>query len=437
MLKVSRPDIESETITEFPLQDRFIKLPITNYLKLVGAWDQLNSAQVALINAINNPQYRFVCAALARRLGKTYIANIIAQLVALVPGCNVLVISPNYNLSSISFELQRGLIKRFDLEVERDNLKDKVIELSNGSTIRMGSLSTVDSVVGRSYQLILFDEAALGSDGDQAFNVQLRPTLDRIDAKAIFISTPRGKQNWFSRFWDRGFDPQFPEWASLWADWEENPRMSPKDVEEAKRSMSRQEFEQEYLASFTTFEGQIYQLPDSSVEPFDPKLLADGSCEVLAGCDPGYRDPTAFLAVVYLPDPKAAGDDLFWVVAEYEQSERTTEQHAQAMQRLIQQWQIELIFIDSAAAQFAQDLAYLYDIPTIRAKKDVLPGIAYLQTLVETGRLRVDPSCTKTIAALNQYRWDSREGLQREKPQHDQFSHIMDALRYCVYSFTK
>ena len=437
MLKVSRPDIESEGITEFPLQDRFIKLPITNYLKLVGAWDQLNGAQMALINAINNPKYRFVCAALARRLGKTYIANIIAQLVALVPGCNVLVISPNYNLSSISFELQRGLIKRFDLEVERDNLKDKVIELSNGSTIRMGSLSTVDSVVGRSYQLILFDEAALGSDGDEAFNVQLRPTLDRLDAKAIFISTPRGKQNWFSRFWDRGFSSEFPEWASLWADWEENPRMSPKDVEEAKRSMSKQEFEQEYLASFTTFEGQIYQLPDSSVQAFDKRLLEDGSCEVLGGCDPGYRDPTAFLSVVYLPDTRGEGDDKFWVVSEYEESERTTQEHAQAMQAIIGEWGIELVFIDSAAAQFAQDLAYLYDIPTLKAKKDVLPGIAYVQTLVETGRLLVDPSCTKTIAALNQYRWDQRETLSREKPQHDQFSHIMDALRYCVYSFTR
>lgn len=437
MLKVSRPDVEWETITEFPLADRFIKLPITNYLKLVGAWDQLNSAQVALINAVNNPQYRFVCAALARRLGKTYIANIIAQLVALVPGCNVLVISPNYNLSSISFELQRSLIKRFDLEVVRDNLKDKVIELSNGSTVRMGSLSTVDSVVGRSYQLILFDEAALGTDGDDAFNVQLRPTLDRIDAKAIFISTPRGRQNWFSKFWDRGFDLGFPEWCSIWADWEENPRMSPKDVAEAKRSMNRQEFEQEYLASFTTFEGQIYQIPDASVQPFDRQLLEDSSTQVLAGCDPGYRDPTAFLAVAYLPDLSGGDSDRFWVVEEYERSECTTQEHAESMQRIIRDLNIELVFIDSAAAQFAQDLAYLYDIPTIKAKKDVLPGIAYLQTLVETGRLLVDPGCTKTLAALNQYRWDARNGLQREKPQHDQFSHIMDALRYCVYSFTR
>lgn len=211
MLTISRPDVDSDTVTEFPASTRFIKLPIVPYLKLLPAvdpvthvrstvWEQINRPQIALINAINNPQYRFVCAALSRRLGKTYIANIIAQLVALVPGCNVLVISPNYNLSSISFELQRSFIGAFDLEIERNNLKDKVVELSNGSTIRMGSLSTVDSCVGRSYNIILFDEAALGDGGKEAFNVQLRPTLDKPNSKAIFISTPRGRNNWFSEF---------------------------------------------------------------------------------------------------------------------------------------------------------------------------------------------------------------------------------------------
>ncbi len=156
MLVISRPDIDSKAITDFTQAERFIKLPVANYLKLLPAvdpitfekstaWDQINDPQIALINAVNNPKYRFICAALARRLGKTYIANIIGQLVTLVPGTSVLIMSPNYNLSSISFEIQRKLIKSFDLEVEKDNLKDRVIELSNGSTIRMGSLSTVDS----------------------------------------------------------------------------------------------------------------------------------------------------------------------------------------------------------------------------------------------------------------------------------------------------
>ena len=90
--------------------------------------------------------------------------------------------------------------------------------------IRDSSLSTVDSCVGRSYDLIIFDEAALGADGEAAFNVALRPTLDKPNSKAIFISTPRGKNNWFSKFFDRGFTEDFPEWCSITADYTENSR---------------------------------------------------------------------------------------------------------------------------------------------------------------------------------------------------------------------
>lgn len=427
MLTISRPDVERSFITEFDASKRFIKLPITNYLKLLNIWETINEPQIALINAVNDPKYRFVCAALARRLGKTYIANVIGQLVTLVPGANVLIISPNYNLSTISFELQRRLIKHFDLEISRDNLKDRIIELSNGSTIRMGSLSTVDSCVGRSYDLIIFDEAALGGDGEAAFNVALRPTLDKPNSKAIFISTPRGKNNWFSRFFERGFSPEFPEWCSITADYTENARMAESDVQEARKSMSKAEFEQEYMASFTTFEGQIYKLPDSNVLDYE---VCDGD-ESLAGCDPGYRDATAFVVVVYQPHL-----DRFHVVDEYLKAEATTDLHAAAFAELVTKWQIDPVFIDSAAPQFASDLAYLYDIATIKAKKDVLPGIAYVQTLIETGRLYVSPHCVNTLATLDQYRWDTRETLTREKPLHDEYSHMADALRYALYTYT-
>lgn len=432
MLLISRPDVDREAITEFPADSRFIKLPIVNYLKLLDIWDSVNRPQMALINAINNPKYRFVCAALARRLGKTYIANVIGQLVTLVPGANVLIISPNYNLSSISFDLQRKLIRHFDLEVARDNLKDKIIELENGSTIRMGSLSTVDSCVGRSYDLIIFDEAALGEGGEAAFNVALRPTLDKPNAKAIFISTPRGKNNWFSQFWNRGFDPNFPEWVSLQADYTENTRMAESDVAEARRAMSRAEFEQEYMASFTTYEGQIFSLKEEDIiDDLPDNILAARQCEFIAGCDPGYRDFTAFVVVAYSWET-----DCFYVVDEYLDNEKTTSGHAEEFQRLCSKWGVEIVFIDSAAAQFAADLAYTYNIATTKAKKDVLPGIAYAQTLVGQGRLKVASHCTHVLAMMDQYRWDDKEGLQKERPKHDDYSHMADALRYALYSYT-
>ena len=433
MLKISRPDIDRFQITDVPPDRRFIKLPIENYLKLatvggVPIWDNLNCPQIALINAVNSPNYRFVCAALSRRLGKTFIANVIGQLVVLIPGCNVLIMSPNYNLSTISFDLQRSFIRQFDLELVRDNHKDRIIELTNGSTIRMGSLSTVDSSVGRSYDLIIFDEAALGDGGEEAFNVSLRPTLDRPGSKAIFISTPRGKHNWFAKFWERGWSDSYPQWVSLQADYTENDRMLESDVEEARRSMSKAEFEQEYMASFNTFEGQIYKFSDHLVVEFEH---SDG-VEYLAGIDPGYRDPTAMVVVAY--DPKWDG---FHVVDEYLEAEKTTSEHAERFQELIDRWGLDSgIFIDHAAAQFAGDLAYSYNISTIKAKKQVLEGIAYVQTLVEQGRIKVSPHCRHTLEMFDQYQWDQRETLTREKPVHSKVSHIADALRYAIYTYT-
>ena len=117
MLEVSRKDILSENLMEFN-DSRFIKLPISGYMELLGI--EPNTTQVAIINSINNPKYRFVTAAVSRRQGNTYIANVIGQLVTLVPGANVLLMSPNYSLSQISFDLQRTLIKHFELEVIKD-----------------------------------------------------------------------------------------------------------------------------------------------------------------------------------------------------------------------------------------------------------------------------------------------------------------------------
>ena len=407
-------------------ESRFIKLPIEGYMDLLGI--QPNSSQTAIINAVNNPKYRFVCAAVSRRQGKTYISNIIGQLVCLVPDSHVLLMSPNYSLSQISFDLQRSLIKHFDLEVLRDNAKDKVIELSNNSTIRMGSINQVDSVVGRSYDLIIFDEAAL-TDGRDAFNVALRPTLDKDNSKAIFISTPRGRNNYFAEFYYRGYSDEFPEWASIKATWHENPRVSEEDIKEARKTMSENEFAQEYMADFNVYEGQIWAFNHeqctADLTNFDTSRM-----DVFAGLDVGYKDPTAFCVIAYDWDEKK-----YYVVDEYLDSERTTEQHAAQIRKLINKWDIDYIYIDSAAQQTRFDFAQNYDITTINAKKSVLDGIGQVAGVVDNDDLIVHQGCREVQLSLDQYQWDPNPNLMKERPKHDGASHMADALRYALYTF--
>ena len=425
MIDISRKDILSDSLMQFP-DDRFIKLPIEGYLDLLGI--EPNSSQTGIINGLNNPKYRFMCAAVSRRQGKTYIANILGQLVSLVPNSHILLMSPNYSLSQISFDLQRQLIKHFDLEVIRDNAKDKVIELSNNSTIRMGSVNQVDSVVGRSYDLIIFDEAAL-VDGKDAFNIALRPTLDKENSKALFISTPRGRNNWFAEFFYRGFSDEFPEWASLRATYHENPRLSESDIAEAKKTMSEAEFNQEYMADFNVFEGQIWAFDhEKCIE--DLSELELKRMDIFAGMDVGYRDPTAFVVIAYDWDSQK-----YYVLDEYLDAERTTEQHATEISKLIAKWDIDYIYIDSAAQQTRFDFAQNYGISTLNAKKSVLDGIGHVAAIVDNDKLIVEGKCNETLWALDQYQWDPNPNLLREKPKHNAASHMSDALRYALYSF--
>ena len=116
-------------------------------------------------------------------------------------------------------------------------------------------------------------------------------------------------------------------------------------------------------------------------------------------------------------------------------AEQTTESHAKEIQARIDKWNIDYIYIDSAAQQTRFDFAQNYDISTINAKKSVLDGIAYVGGIVDNDKLLIEQTCKESLSALDQYQWDPNPNLLKEKPKHNYASHMADALRYALYSF--
>ena len=213
------------------------------------------------------------------------------------------------------------------------------------------------------------------------------------------------------------------------ATYKDNPRMSELDIQEAKKSMSDAEFRQEYEADFNTYEGQIWNFNHETCvannEELDTRRM-----DVFAGLDVGYRDPTAFMVVAYDWD-----EEVYHVLDEYLDAEKTTEQHAAVIREMVDKWDIDYIYIDSAAQQTRFDFAQNYDISTVNAKKSVLDGIAHVAGIVDNDKLMVDQRCGEVLSCLDQYQWDPNPNLAREKPKHNRASHMADALRYALYSF--
>ena len=60
MLKISREDVSGDEIQYYPADSRFIKLSVAKYFE--GRGMKMSRPQIAIVNALNNPHYKFVVA---------------------------------------------------------------------------------------------------------------------------------------------------------------------------------------------------------------------------------------------------------------------------------------------------------------------------------------------------------------------------------------
>lgn len=403
----------------------FFKLPIEKLLEKLPVPVEFNEAQQAMVQGLNTKRFHVHIA--GRRTGKSFGAAILAFAKLLEPNQQVMVVAPNFSLSSIIWDYVTDLIKQLDIEVDRFNQKDKVVKLINGSIFRLLSANNRDSLVGRAANLLIVDEAAI-IPNDEYFTRDLRPALSTFtDSRCLWISTPRGKGNYLYQYYLRGLDDEYDEWGASLYSWRANPRLSEKDVQEAKRSMTRALYLQEYECEWTTTEAQIYEYLDEQKHIGEYKDY--NFVEVIAGLDVGYRDPNAFIVIGY-------DGDKYYILDEYVSQESTTSQLAEVIQEKISEWGIDTIYIDSAAAQVKADFAYDYDIYCENAIKSVNDGINFVQSLVEHDKLLFDvDTAMHTFKSMAAYSWNTN--TERPKPIHDWPSHPSDAVRYAIYTHHK
>ena len=403
----------------------YFRLPIDKLLEKLPRPVEFNESQQAMIDGLN--ENRFFVHIAGRRTGKSYGAAILAFAKLLEPGQQVMVVAPNFSLSSIIWDYVTDLIRQMEIEVEKFNQKDKVVKLINGSIFRLLSANNRDSLVGRAANLLIVDEAAI-IPNDEYFTRDLRPALSTFkDSRCLWISTPRGKGNYLYDYFLRGDDPNFEEWGSAKFSWRANPLLSEKDVEEARKAMTKALYLQEYECEWTTTESQIFDAINEEKHVID---CADQSySEVIAGLDVGYRDENVFVVI-------GCSDDTYYILDEYISKESTTSELAAVITEKINQWGIESIYIDSAAQQVKADFAYDFDIYCENAIKSVNDGISFLQSLIENDKLHFDTEgATHTYAAMSAYSWNQNTDIP--KPIHNWASHPCDAVRYGIYTHHK
>lgn len=187
--------------------------------------------------AILESQARFRVVMCGRRFGKSELSQIEIVINAL-KGRNVAYITPTYKLARTFFE-------KLSQSVPFENNKSELlIKFPNNGSVEFFTGERLDNLRGRKFHFIVIDEASFIPDLENGWLNSIRPTLTDYKGRALFLSTPKGKNFFYSLYLRNGDD-----WQSFKFSTYDNPHIDKNEINDAKSQLPEVVFEQEYMAN--------------------------------------------------------------------------------------------------------------------------------------------------------------------------------------------
>jgi|TARA_X000001382_G_scaffold36925_1_gene24446 hypothetical protein len=210
---------------------------------------------------LSNPQKeilecdkRFRVLITGRRFGKTFLCIQELAKFSRYPKKKVWYVAPTYRMAKDI--VWNDLVDRMTKHkwLKKLNHSDLRLTLRNGSEISLRGADNENSLRGVGLDFLVMDEFA--DVKEHAWYEVLRPTLSDKNGSALFCGTPRGYGNWsYNLFTKENEDEQ---WKSFQFTTLDGGQVSASEVQQAKQDLDERTFNQEYMASFVNYAGQIY-----------------------------------------------------------------------------------------------------------------------------------------------------------------------------------
>ena len=208
---------------------------------------KLHPAQLEV--AKSKARFRILVA--GRRFGKTRLGTLLC-LAKAMEGKNAWWVAPTYAMALEGWKTVRDLAGKYGMEVKES---EKTVYTKAGGFVTVRTADNPDRLRGAGLDFIVLDECAFIKE--QTWKEVLRPTLTERKGGALFISTPKGIQNWFKRLYDEA------ENKSDWQRWRfssyDNPMIDRAELAEAKTEIGSFLFSQEYEAEFVEQSGGLFK----------------------------------------------------------------------------------------------------------------------------------------------------------------------------------
>jgi phage terminase large subunit len=346
-------------------------------------------------------------------------------------------VAPYYSQAkSVAWEY----LKKFSqpLLAQTPNESELRVDLFNGSRVRLFGGDNADALRGIYNDGVVLDEYPLMRPS--VWGEVIRPTLSDRKGWATFIGTPKGRAGLYD-IWKGREQWEGVEMFRLMLKASETGIIDASELEDAKRTMTEDQYSQEYECSFdAAIQGAVYGKLMVQAEkeqricpvPYDPAAL------VYTAWDLGVGDPTAILFA------QPVGKE-FRIIDWYEADGVDLAHYANVLRQKPYNYGGHILPHDADQRELGTGKSRvevlkglgLRDIdicPNIRREDGINAARLFLARCYFDTR-----KCAQAIEALKLYRYeyDEKAATLKNTPVHDWTSHTADAFRYLALRLEK
>jgi hypothetical protein len=273
----------------------------------------------------------------------------------------------------------------------------------------------------------VFDEYS--QQPSNIFTEIIRPSLADHKGYAIWIGTPKGKNDFYRLYLRSQNDP---DWFGELLSVDRSGLIDKKELDDAEKVMTPDEFQQEWYCSFeAAIQGAYYstQIRDARAEGRIGGIYYEPGLKVSTAWDIGIGDATAIwffqrvgIEIRLIDYYETTGEGLPYFVKILNDKAFTYSDHFGPHDLKNRE-----VGTGKTRLEVAQKLGINFKIVP---KLPIEEGIDAVRRMFN--KCRFDDKCTAGMDALIHYHkeWDDKQGQFKEHPFHDWSSHGADAFRY-------
>lgn len=310
------------------------------------------------------------------------------------------------------------------------NEAELTVKYPNGARITLYGADNPDSLRGIGLWGVVFDEYS--QQPSNIFTEIIRPALADHTGYAIWIGTPKGRNEFF-RLYERA--KAEPEWLGMLLTVEDTGILSKEELEDARKQMSDDEFLQEFYCSFdASIKGAIFrnELETARKEKRITRVPYDASLPVFTVWDLGVGDATAIGFYQRASELR--------MIDYYESTGQGLPHYVKLLREKPYVYGKYFAPHDIAVREFSSGKSRLEIAKTLGIDFHVVPNLPIDDGInaarLAFRRLWIDEKCAQWIDYIGQYHyeWDDKRGVFKNTPNHDFTSHAADMWRYAALS---